>query len=250
MILKVVSCLGLSHFIFVLQTAVRPDGTVTTTSIKCLWGLAFATAPFSLLREIFHIINHHLSFIISSFFLSFLYFLTFHATSFSLRFIISDVHLVFSHFTSSFFTLSLHSIHITVLHSLFFSSLRFLLYIFFLIIKPAYISFFLICLFPSSPFSSHFPFTPNPFSLPLLLCSLSRFHLVPSFFLSFVLLFPHFLFYTILLPFPFYFSSFNSFLKILFSFCPIQILRYKYPSVFLRGLLLLLLHLLVLPVLV
>ena len=32
MVLKEVSCLGLSHFIFVLQTAVRPDGTATTSS--------------------------------------------------------------------------------------------------------------------------------------------------------------------------------------------------------------------------
>ena len=95
---------------------------------------------------------------------------------------------------------------------------------------------------------------PSPSALPLL-CSISRYLLVLSF-LSFLLLFSHFLFYTILLPFHFPLVLLAP-LSDCFSFFLTQIFRYKYPCAlriraFLPspGLLLLLLHHLVLPVLV
>ena len=112
-------------------------------------------APLSLRGRLLniHIIYHHLSFIVSFIFLSLLYyFLTFHASSFSLRFIISDV-LTFSHFTSSFFTLSPSLCHLSLylLYSWLYSHysaplityhLSYFFYFFlFLIFKPMYIFF-------------------------------------------------------------------------------------------------------------
>ena len=77
-----------------------------------------------------------------------------------------------------------------------------------------YISYFL-CLWPFPPLCLLLPpsffllFTPNHFSLPLLLCSIFRFNLVPSFFLSFLLLFSHFYF----IPFSFRFIFLRSVLR-------------------------------------
>ena len=132
------------------------------------------------------------------------------------------LYLMFSNFSFHiFFTSSLDSIHIAVLHSLFPFFISPISSIFILIIKPMCISYFLFFFitlsFPSSlssPSTSFCPpFTPNHFSLPLLLCSIFRFHLVPSFFLSFLLLLSNFFYF---IPFSFRFiflSSFSSFLR-------------------------------------
>ena len=96
-----------------LLTTVRQSNYV---SIK-LWALASATAPLSLLKEIFHIKYYHLSFIISFFFLIFLYFLTFHASSFSLRllFLIFFSHCLIPHHHFSIYHLSFYIYTIFIL---------------------------------------------------------------------------------------------------------------------------------------
>ena len=121
------------------------------------------------------------------------------------------------------------------------------------------IFFFVLSLLTVFSFSLPFlllPFIPNPLSPPLL-CSISRYYLVPSFFfLSFLLLFSHFFFISYHSPsVSFSLSSLSSFLRFFSLSTVLRSLNIN-TSAFIRaflpspGLLLLLLHLLVLPVLV
>ena len=142
---------------------------------------------------------------------------------------------MFSHFLISHLYFSLYHFSLYLLYSWLYSHysapfityhLSFIFYFFlFLIFKPMYI----LCHFPHHCLLfPYLPFTLSPFSWDSLLYSLCSFHLVLSFFLSFLLLFSHFLFYTTLLPFHFplvLLAPFSDF----FSFCPTQIFGYKYP---------------------